>query len=160
VTAPGEEWEYDGSCTECGETMEWEGDEPETPEEARCHDCAVYCLTSALAAAQAQCRLLEAERDEARASTREHHDYTAGQCAKFSACSDAASAHASRWKRLAKRMLVGRDAARHALYIYAKSFVGSRVALERADALAVWFSNESDPWPEGIAAYRAARGKP
>jgi len=68
VSATEEEWEYDGSCAECGETMEWEGDEPETPEEARCHDCAVYCLTSDLAAAQAQCRLLEAERDEARAS--------------------------------------------------------------------------------------------
>jgi len=142
VSETEEEWEYDGSCTECGETMEWEGDEPTTPEEARCHDCAVDCLTSDLAAAQAQCRLLETDLALGRARA------------------DAARAHASRWKRLAKSLRGERDAARHALYIYAKSFVGSRVALERADALAVWFSNESDPWPEGIAAYRAARGKP
>jgi hypothetical protein len=35
-----EPWEWDGCCTRCYATMDWEGDAPEVPEDSICHDCA------------------------------------------------------------------------------------------------------------------------
>ncbi len=34
-----EPWEFDGDCTRCNATMQWDGDTPETPEEAICVSC-------------------------------------------------------------------------------------------------------------------------
>lgn len=33
-------WEWDGDCTRCFTTLSWEGDPPERPEDAICHECA------------------------------------------------------------------------------------------------------------------------
>jgi len=33
------EWEWDGDCSRCFSTMTWEGDDPETEEEAICDTC-------------------------------------------------------------------------------------------------------------------------
>ena len=69
---------------------------------------------------------------------------------------EAARAHASRWKRLAKRRW--RDAALHTLSVYGKPFIGLRFALERADALAEVCA-KGGIFARHVAEYRAARGQ-
>lgn len=34
-----EAWEWDGTCSECYRSMDWEGDEPESEDEALCLEC-------------------------------------------------------------------------------------------------------------------------
>lgn len=39
ASAAEEPWEFDGECTRCNATMSWEGDPPESPEDAICFAC-------------------------------------------------------------------------------------------------------------------------